>query len=167
MKRLTLVRHAKSSWKDRSLRDFDRPLNKRGKHDAPMMGERLAKAKVKPDLIVSSPAQRALKTARVIADAIGYPRKQISEQKSIYEASHAALLELVQRFDDTFQHVMLFGHNPAFTYLANSLIREHIENVPTCGIVCIDFDVSSWADIGSDKGQLVFFDYPKNPNPKL
>jgi len=167
MKRLTLVRHAKSSWKDESLRDFDRPLNKRGKHDAPMMGARLAQRKLKPDLIVSSPAKRAIRTARVIADAIGYPRKQISEQNSIYEASHDALLEMIQEFDDTFQHMMLFGHNPAFTYLAKSLIHEHIENVPTCGIVCIDFDVGSWSAVDHGKGQLVFFDYPKNPNTKL
>jgi len=167
MKRLTLVRHAKSSWKDRSLSDFDRPLNKRGKHDAPMMGERLAKLNIIPDQIVSSPAKRALKTAQVIAATIGYPKKKIQENHAIYEADRHSLLRIVQEFEDAFRHVMLFGHNPAFTYLANDFIREHIENMPTCGIVCIDFDVSSWADIRPGTGRLVFFDYPKNPNPTI
>lgn len=167
MKRLTLVRHAKSSWKDRDLSDFDRPLNKRGKHDAPMMGERLAKLKFMPDQIVTSPAKRAIKTAQIIARAIGYPQKKILEQRGVYDADRTVLLQIIQGFDDAFRHVMLFGHNPAFTYFANDFIHDYIENIPTCGIVCIDFDVRSWADIGPGKGHLVFFDYPKNPNPTV
>lgn len=164
MKRLTLVRHAKSSWKDRSLSDFERPLNKRGKHDAPMMGERLVKLKFVPDLILSSPAKRAIKTARVIADAIGYPEKKILEKRAVYDADRTTLVQIIQALDDKLQHVMLFGHNPTFTYLANDFIEQHIENIPTCGIVCIDFDVQSWSDISPGKGRLVFFDYPKNPD---
>lgn len=162
MKRLYLVRHAKSSWKDATLEDFDRPLNKRGKQDAPLMGK-LFKShyKLSPDLIVSSPAKRAAKTAKVIAKEIGFPKKQIVYEGAIYEAGVPPLLSVIRKIDDSADQVMLFGHNPGLTMLAEYLIGVVVDNIPTCGIFCIDFDVDSWKEVGEGRGKEVFFDYPK------
>ena len=161
MKRLYLIRHAKSSWKDQGLADIERPLNKRGKQDAPFMGKRLKETKVHPDLIVSSPAKRALKTAKVIAEEIGYPKKRIKTDESIYLAGVSTLLHVIQNIEDSYQQVMLFGHNPGFTDLAESLTNQKFDNIPTCGIVCMDFDINSWKKVSEGKGKVVFFDYPK------
>jgi len=161
MKRLILVRHAKSSWKDHTLSDFDRPLNNRGKSDAPEMGNRLKKANVKPDLIISSPAKRAIKTARIIASEIGYPEKEIKQDKSIYEGYPEEIMEVIQRVHDSIDSVMVFGHNPSFTMLANHLSNQRVENLPTCAVFCLDFDIPSWKKVGEGNGKLVFFEFPK------
>lgn len=161
MKRLTLIRHAKSSWDHPELSDFDRPLNKRGKRNAPEMGQRLAGHGLRPDLVVSSPARRALDTARVIAEAIGYPADAIRQDPNIYEASVGALLEVLAELPDECRHVVLFGHNPGLTDLANDLTRGGIDNVPTCGVVDCALDVRNWSEVGSGCGRLLEFDYPK------
>lgn len=161
MKRLYLIRHAKSSWKDQDLTDIERPLNTRGKRDAPCMGKRLKDLKVHPDLIVSSPAKRALKTAKVIAREIGYPKKRIETDESIYLAGVSTLLLVIQNIEDSYQQVILFGHNPGFTELAEYLTDQQFDNIPTCGIVCMDFDIESWKEVAEGKGILVSFDYPK------
>ena len=161
MKRLYLVRHAKSSWKDHNLDDFDRPLNKRGQRDAPVMGQRLAVRNICPDLIVSSPAKRALTTAKIIAREIHYPEKGIVTNESMYEAGSSHLLQVIRELDDLLAQVMLFGHNPSFTILAEELSRKVFDNIPTCGIVCLDFETESWQGIEAGKGALKFFDYPK------
>ncbi len=161
MKRLLLCRHAKSSWKDMTLRDIDRPLNKRGKRDAPVMGDRLAGQGLTPCLIVSSPANRALKTARRLAKQLGYPKKNIVIEDDMYGASSESLLALVRGFDSSCETVIMVGHNPETTSFANLLGDLDIYNVPTCGIVALDFDVRSWKDVSRKKGSLVFFDYPR------
>ncbi|MCP4400237.1 MAG: histidine phosphatase family protein [bacterium] len=161
MKRLYLVRHAKSSWKDYSLKDFERPLNKRGQRDAPVMGQRLATQNICPDLIVGSPAKRALTTAKIIAHEMKYPETKIVTNDAIYEAGPSNLLHMIQQLDDPAEQVMLVGHNPGFTMLAEELCSEEFDNIPTCGIVCIDFDAASWKKIEYGKGTLIFFDYPK------
>ena len=161
MKKLILVRHGKSSWKEPELADLDRPLNKRGKHDAPRMGRRLASRRLKPDRLVSSPAKRAVSTARRVAKEMGYPRKGIELEDRVYEASHRELLEVVKGWDDSLNVVMLFGHNPGFTDLANHLGSEFIENVPTCGIVELTFKIDSWELVGQEKAAEMDFDYPK------
>ena len=161
MKRLILIRHAKSSWNNPGLTDFDRPLNKRGKRDAPVMGKRLKNRDVKPDLIISSPAKRALKTARIIAEEIGYPKVKIVTHASIYGEGMSALLELIRNLDDSHNRVIMFGHNPDFTMLAEHLTDHRVGNMPTCGIFCVDFEVDSWKQISERKGLFVFFDYPK------
>ena len=161
MKILTLVRHAKSSWKDPGLADFDRPLNKRGKNDAPMMGQRLIEYKVSPDLIITSPANRALTTAKVIAQEIGYPNKKLVIDKQVYLATTYGLLEAVKKVDNAHREVLLVGHNPDLTELANVLTGEVIDNIPTCGVVRMKFDISAWKDLGKQQGELVLFDYPK------
>ena len=165
MKRLLLCRHAKSSWKDLSLPDINRPLNKRGKRDAPIMGERLAGTGVVPDIILSSPARRALKTARQLARKTGYPREQISVVDDMYGASPDRLLALIHTLDDTFTTAALVGHNPETTMLANILGDLDIYNVPTCGIVALAFDALTWLHVAPRQGSLLFFDYPKADGP--
>lgn len=162
MKTLTLIRHAKSDWGEPLLRDFDRPLNGRGKKDAPAMGRRLADLGFMPDLLVTSPAKRAMSTAKRITKAIGYPKQNIVTDERIYEAGLKTLMDVVNSLDDGADHVALIGHNPGFTELANHLTGKPIANIPTCGIVSIRFDLSHWGAVWEDSGQVVFFDYPKN-----
>lgn len=161
MKKLLLCRHAKSSWKDITLVDIDRPLNKRGKRDAPVMGGRLFDQGTKPDLIISSPAKRALKTARQLAKKMGYPKENIVIEDDMYGASPELLLELVRRFDNSNDMVIMVGHNPETTSFANLLGGLDIYNVPTCGIVALAFDIGTWKDVNRKNGRLIFFDYPR------
>lgn len=162
MKKLFIVRHAKSSWDDPDLDDFDRPLNKRGKRNAPEIGKRLAMRGVFPDLIITSPAKRAAATARRIAEAIAYPNKKIIKDDSFYHGSIQDVIGVVQKLDDQINSLMIFGHNPGLTDLANYLSGADIYNIPTCGVVEIDFDFNSWKMLGSKEGKLVKFDFPKN-----
>lgn len=162
MKNLYLVRHAKSSWKDfEILSDFERPLNKRGKRDAPFMGNILLKMGILPELLLSSPAQRARSTAIEIAKAINYPIDNIQYKAAIYEASIYELIDIVQNLPEQYQSAMLFGHNPAFTILANIYSDKPIENLPTCGILAIQFEVDTWAAAKAETAQLLWFEYPK------
>ena len=161
MKHLLLCRHAKSSWKDSSLADVDRPLNKRGKKNAPEMGRRLMARGVKPDLIVSSPARRAYKTALYLARECGTAGKEIRIVDAIYSAYPLKLLEIIRGLEPIHDLVVMVGHNPEITILANLLGRLRIENIPTCGVVVLDFAVGSWSEIEEGKGALVFFDYPR------
>ena len=161
MRELFILRHAKSSWDDPTLSDFDRPLNRRGKEDSPLMGEYLSKIGIKPDLIVSSPAKRAKKTAKIVAEKLGLKSKEIEFYETIYEASVQSLLYLVCQFPDSVKRVMLVGHNPGLTQLANTLGDIVIENIPTAGVVGIVFQLSKWEDVCKAKGHTIFFDYPK------
>jgi len=161
MKELFILRHAKSSWDDPTLSDFERPLNERGRRDAPMMGEHLAEMGIKPDLIVASPAKRAKKTAKIVAGKLGYDTEKIRWEESIYEASPQALLYLVCALPDDAKRVMLVGHNPGFTMLANMLGDVAIDNIPTAGVVGIAFDAKSWDEACRMKGHTLFFEYPK------
>ena len=161
MKTLYLVRHAKSSWKYPRLDDFERPLNKRGRKNAPFMGSILKKLKVAPDIIISSPANRAATTARIIADAIDYPLVKIRYEETIYATSEYDLLQVLQQLDDAVSQAMLVSHNPAITDLANSIGDTAISNIPTCGVCCVDLNISSWAKIEDQRGKLKFFEFPK------
>jgi len=160
MKTLYLVRHAKSSW-DYDLDDFDRPLNKRGEFDAPLMGKIMFEKGIKPDYILSSPASRAIKTATIFAEQLKY-QKQVGTQHSLYHASAANLLQAVKNTKHDVQQLMLFGHNPGLTSFANQLTTDIIDNIPTCGIYAITFEANSWSEIALKKGKLLFYDYPKN-----
>ena len=166
MKRLILCRHAKSSWKDITLEDIDRPLNKRGKRDAPEMGRRLAAQEIKPDVIVSSPARRARNTARQLAKALGFKKKNVIIIDKLYAASPEELLEIIHQFSDALSMVIMVGHNPEMTMTANILGGLDIDNVPTCGLVVLDFAVDSWQEIGKVRGDLLFFDYPRKGAPE-
>ncbi len=163
MKLLILVRHAKSSWKDISLPDRQRPLNKRGKRDAPEMGARLARRALAVDCILSSPATRALKTARLMAKALGYRKEEVIIDERIYPGDSEALLAVIHDCDSKLRKIMLFGHNPGLTVLVNRLGAEEIDNVPTCGVVAMRFDVARWNQIGRAKATAFDFDYPKKP----
>ena len=147
MKTLFLVRHAKSSRDDPTLPDRERPLDDRGRRDAPRMGKRLAKRDVKPDLIVSSPALRALTTAQLIAGEIGYERKDIVVDDRLYASSAGDLLAVIRALDKKLDRVMLFGHNPEFTHLAHQLSSE-IVDMPTCAVAEFRFDTKAWSDVG-------------------
>jgi phosphohistidine phosphatase len=161
MKRLTLIRHAKSSWKDAFLLDMDRPLNKRGQRDAPVMGKRLAARESRPDLIISSPATRALTTAEAIAAEIEYPVEEIVVGERMYGADVAEWLQIIRGLDDSWDHVMCCGHNPGLTDLVNALSPYAIDNIPTCGVVELAFDTDTWTDVGRIEPTQVHFDYPK------
>lgn len=158
---LYIARHAKSSWKDPSLFDHERPLNKRGKKDAPMIGKILQAKGVMPDMIISSPAKRAKKTANILAKEINYPKENIKEEKDIYEASVSDLLGILEQLDDSLQKVMIVGHNPSFTALANYLSPKYFDNIPTTGVVAISFPCSSWKEIERNSGNVIFYEYPK------
>ncbi len=162
MKELIIVRHAKSNWKDSSLDDRDRPLNKRGERDAPEMGARLARRKHRPDLIVSSPAVRALETARIIARKLGYPRKEIAVMDRLYGAGIVELLDVIRNADESVTTLMLFGHNPGLTELANHLGPRSIPNLPTCGVLHLGFNTDAWSTVGYARGDELLFDFPKS-----
>jgi len=159
-KQLLLVRHGKSDWGNLDLKDFDRPLNKRGKENAPEMAKRLVNRGFKFDLMVSSPAKRAKSTAKFFAEA--FHVDEIHYEESIYDANTNTLLKVVNDFNDAADTVIMFGHNPGFTDLANELSDADIYNIPTAGMVLMKFPFDSWKMISSGTGDLVFFDYPKN-----
>lgn len=161
MKTLYLIRHAKSSWTDRSLSDFDRPLNKRGLRDAPFMAAKVAEHLGGNDAsIVSSPANRAQTTASYFATALGKDFDKTTLLGQIYEASPQTLLYTIQSLDNAADFVLLFGHNPAFTYIANYFGGTMV-NVPTCGVTIISGDVDSWEQFDSSTAQVIDFLYPK------
>ena len=157
MRNLILIRHAKSSWDDPSLIDLERPLNKRGKHDAQLMGKLLLERNLLPDLIVSSPAKRALKTAAKIAKTLGYEKARIEIRLEIYMQGLQAILNVISELPDNVCRAYLVGHNPEFTDLANRLTDGAIDNVPTCGIVSIEFPGDSWHHCVKQKGRLALF----------
>jgi phosphohistidine phosphatase len=160
MKTLFLVRHAKSSWNEPSLPDKDRPLSKRGKRDAPKMGERLARHDVKPDLILSSPARRALTTAKIIARKLDYKPKDIVVDDGLYAVEADDLLRVICELGDKPKRIMLFGHNPELTELAHHFSSK-ITHLPTCAVAELRFDAKSWSSIGKDKPARVVLYTPK------
>ena len=143
------------------MRDIERPLSDRGMRDAPRAGRRLAGRQVSPGLLLSSPAERARTTAAIIAEAIGYPVAEIRLDDRVYGADVEQLLEVVWALDDRFQPVILFGHNPTVTEFVNRTAGAGIDNVPTCGIVELRFEVQHWVDC--DRAKLMHYDFPKNP----
>jgi len=159
MKKLYIIRHAKSSWKDVWLNDFERPLNKRGKLNAPFMGSVLKKQNVMPDIIISSPALRAKTTAKIIAKKVKYSKKIVFNE-DVYESSPSILHKILTKIDDKNSIVFLFGHNPELNMLAENYV-DFDENIVTCGVVEIEFNCKKWTDIGKENAKLISFDYPK------
>jgi phosphohistidine phosphatase len=162
MKTLYVIRHAKSSWDNPFLNDFGRPLNERGERDAPRMGKRLKEKEIAPDLLLSSPATRALTTCEKIAGALGYPAANIKTDQNLYHAGDDEILDIVRKINDHHDVVMIFGHNPGLTDFVNRLTDSHIDNVPTCGIVACELAVESWRQIDWGVGKVAFFDFPKS-----
>lgn len=166
MKRFVLFRHAKSSWEKRGLADHDRPLASRGRRDAPRMGERLARRGVEPNLLLASSAKRARETADLLAGPLEHRGLARRTDPDIYLASPGELLEILEAVDDDVDELVLVGHNPGLTQLANMLLPElKLRNLPTAGAVAIDADTSSWRELDAAALTLRFYDYPKNPDP--
>jgi len=160
-KTLIFMRHAKSDWSVVGQKDFDRPLNNRGLSDAPRMGRKLQTIGLKPDLILSSPAIRAKNTAEYVAEQLHYPLESIEFNEEIYESSARTLLQIINNIGDKYQTVLLFGHNPTFTYLAEYLTKEDIGNIPTAGAISIHFEFDSWTLVSEGTGKMNWFEYPK------
>lgn len=161
-KKLLIVRHAKSDWGSITLKDFDRPLNERGQNNAPEMGKRLLKKNILPDEIVSSPAMRAITTCKIITHELGLKEEVIKTIDKIYEANHQTLLSVINHFDNDKNLIALFGHNNGITDLTVYLTNADIFNIPTCGMVLIEFPFDDWSQISKNTGTVLFFDYPKN-----
>ncbi|MDQ6986988.1 MAG: histidine phosphatase family protein [Mariprofundaceae bacterium] len=158
-KQLLLIRHAKSDWNNPALSDFDRPLNERGKRDAPMMGARLKNADIRLERLLSSPAQRARSTAENIANAIGFAAQNIDWITELYLASPGSMLDVIQNTPADINSIALVAHNPGISELAATLSDFSIGNIPTCGIVRLQSKSENW-NIGSPF-TLMDFDYPK------
>ena len=166
MKKLYLIRHAKSSWDNLAIDDFQRPLNGRGIKDAPRMGKRLKERSLTADLVLSSPAKRALDTCLIITKILGFSKEKINTDKRLYHASEEELLRVIRELkdhpNDEEENVLLFGHNPGLTNFANHLLNEHIQNIPTTGIVAASLSIKKWQEVDWGCGKLLFFDFPKS-----
>lgn len=161
MKTLFLVRHAKSEWANENLTDIDRPLNARGYRDAHFMSEQLKKNKLVPERIISSPAIRATITALIFARNLDYDSENIHLKKMLYETTEKEYLKIISETENSKRSLMLFAHNPTLTVLANSLTKPFTENIPTCGIVGIQFKINDWKEIMTAQGELFLYDFPK------
>ena len=163
MKRLILLRHAKSSWSEDGLPDFERPLSSRGERDAPRMGTRLLERSIQPDLVLSSPARRARRTATLVAQALDYLDDRIRLDARLYLATPMEILAVVAEQADAVDDLLVVGHNPGLTELTNVLMPElELANLPTAGTVAIDCATEHWAEIRNVQRTLVYYDYPKN-----
>jgi phosphohistidine phosphatase len=166
MKKLLLIRHAKSSWDNPLLPDHQRPLSKRGLRDAPEMGKRLVNKKVTPDLILSSDAVRAMHTALLIAKELVYPKSKVDSTREMYHASAKGILSVIRGTSPTIETLFLVGHNPGINDLI-SLFGEEIENLPTSGQFGFLFDVEDWENTSPKNAHFWFFDYPKLKPPHI
>ena len=161
MKRLFIIRHAKAVARRAGLPDFERPLVKKGVKSAKNLADRLKRAGIKPDLFVSSPANRALETAHVFAKEFGYHVQKIQLKDMLYEeATQGALLALVHGLDNARQTVFLFGHNPALQDFGQFLIKDFPGRLPKMGVVGLEFSRNRWKAAGPGAGKLIFFDFP-------
>jgi len=163
MKTLYLMRHAKSSWSFDELRDNERPLNDRGREDAPRMGQALAKRDIHPDLLVSSPAVRAQTTAVLVARELDYDRERIQIEPAIYQADLDTLLEVIRALPDEADSVLLTGHNPTISDVANYLSPSPLsEEMSTAAVVCLRFETEKWEDVKRTNAEFYFYDCPRN-----
>lgn len=160
MKELILIRHAKSSWSNPLLDDFERPLNKRGEKNAPFMAKVLKQKGLTPDLIISSPSIRTKQTLDYFIQEFDYKGEIIFEE-SIYEAPFENLLKVIKNIDDKYKTIFLFGHNPGLNDLVDFLIGNFEENIPTSGVLQLNFDIKKWENLKEKIGILEFFIYPK------
>jgi phosphohistidine phosphatase len=161
MKQLLLIRHAKSDWSTPSLGDFDRPLNDRGKKDAPVMAQRLLGKKIKIDAFIASPAKRAKRTASIFAKEYKRHKDEIIFKEELYGAPLTVFYDVIINVKDKFDSIAIFSHNPGITDFANSLTDGRIDNIPTCGIFAIKIKTKHWSDFKQAEKEFWFSDYPK------
>ncbi len=163
LRRLTLLRHAKSAVQEAGIDDHDRPLAQRGQQDAPVMGRRLLARGSRPTLFLTSSALRARHTAQIVAREIGYPAEFLQREPELYLATPKQIMAVVAGQGDSYRDIIICGHNPGLTELANQLTDSDIDNIPTCGMAIIDLELDSWSAITTAAGRLHLFDYPKKP----
>jgi phosphohistidine phosphatase len=168
MRTLVMIRHAKSSWANPLQSDFERPLNDRGKKDAPEMGEKLKKMGIIPDLIIASTAKRTKQTAKKIAEEIGYNPDDIRWEEKLYHCIPSVLEEVLYEVADRIKTVFIVAHNPGITDFVNQLSpRFSIENMPTCGIVGARFKADEWNNFSISEREVFLYEYPgKDDNTK-
>lgn len=163
MKTLTLLRHGKSSWKTEGRPDHERPLSRRGEENAPMMAGRITDAGIRPSLIMSSSAVRAWATAKLVARAISYPVEFLHRDDRLYLADLEKLLDVMAEQDPGFNSIVVIGHNPGLTELANYLLPDATSNIPTCGLVSLAIETDDWNLRDGSAVELLLYDYPKRP----
>lgn len=161
MKKLLVIRHAKSSWDNPELQDNERPLNKIGLEDAPLMAKVLKNHDFKLDKIFSSSAVRARMTIEIFAKELDIPENMIEFTDELYNASRRDILNFIKRLDNNFESIGIVGHNPGLTDLVHFLLYDFDYELPTCALVGIDLEIEKWSDIKSGTGTLKFFEYPK------
>jgi len=161
MKRLTLIRHARSSWDHSELRDYERPLNKRGRRDAPLMGCTLADRINPPGVILCSPAVRAKTTAEMVVEAMGLDSGLIREDDRLYNAGTRDVLDVIRELEASCRHALLVGHCPSMLDTTNLLCGEQIERLPTCGTMLLKAAVEQWSSVAANACTLDEFLYPK------
>jgi phosphohistidine phosphatase len=162
LKSLLLVRHAKSDWADASLKDFDRPLNERGKRDAPVMAHRLLDKKVSIDAFISSPAKRAKKTAELFASQYKKDKKDIILFEELYLADPEIFFNVISQTDDDYSSIAVFSHNEGITQFANQISDVRVDDMPTCSIFAVKMKLKKWKDFREAEKEFWFFDYPKS-----
>ena len=160
MKKLTLIRHAKSDWSSGAASDFERPLNRRGNKAAPLMADRILERDTVPDLLVSSPARRAAETVELLAQELELSPEQIVFNREIYAASLGILIDIVRQLPDL-EHIALIGHNPGLSELGQWLCAQASEWLPTCAVLELKLAVDDWAAVSPSCATLLFYDYPK------
>jgi phosphohistidine phosphatase len=165
LKTLILIRHAKSSWNEPGVFDVDRPLNRRGLHDAPLMGgrlaDRLAAAGLALDAMLASSARRAAQTARMIADELAFAASSIDWRRELYLAAPRTMMDIIRLLPDEVRTAALVAHNPGITEMVNMLARVRIDNVPTCGVALLSLKQEGWDGLEAGGAELISFDYPK------
>ncbi|MFM9908848.1 MAG: SixA phosphatase family protein [Chitinophagaceae bacterium] len=161
MKTVIIVRHAKSSWADIAMADFDRPLNDRGKKDAQEMAAKLKKKGISIDFFISSPAKRAKKTAQLFAGEFEYPKEKILFLPQLYHAGVSDFIEVIYKLPDTVNTIILFSHNPGITEFVNCLTDTKIDNMPTCAAYAVTLNCNNWVDFEQAKKKFSFLEYPK------
>jgi phosphohistidine phosphatase len=160
-KRLSVLRHAKSDWGNAGLADHDRPLNSRGNNNAAQLGILMKAEQLQPQRILCSSATRAQETAKRVMQSLGCSNILVTES-DLYLASPATLLKSAKNCSDDIEHLMLVAHNPGMTELVNDISNVQLDNLPTCGIFSIDFDIASWVELSrNSKGKVHWYHYPK------
>lgn len=161
MKTILLIRHAKSSWENFSVSDEERPLNDRGKKNAPEMAKRLLKKNIRIDAFISSPAKRARTTAEYFAEEYGMSKKKIILVPELYMATNTAFINAIQMAPEDAESIALFSHNNGITEFANTLSDARIDHMPTCAVFAVQADIPDWQSFQPGNNSFYFFDYPK------
>lgn len=162
MKTLYLIRHAKASWDQAELTDFERPLTQLGQQHAQNIGQELKKQNIKADLIISSPAIRALTTAKIIAEELAYAEDKIVTNQLIYTGGVEELMEIIKAIKSSYKKVLFFGHNPSLTWLLHFLCEDAKMNIPTCGTAGIELGMRDWEQLTEAEGRIITFLHPPN-----